>query len=323
MTLTLDRQKEKIMFASRIIILFIICSALFIPIASAGKDNSIPWGMVEQILTGPAKDITDTLNSKADGVSLYRYVSSETFINDKFSDIYKILKGLGFLWAFGIAFMNMLNGIEQGQDPIEQVFKALVELAVVGIILLNLNKVINLVCELGAYVVDTIMSSDVLLSDQSASISDILIGIDGGAGKGEDTGGIGWFLKEIVLLFLPWAATAIISILGKFVIIQIVIEIAIRKIFVPLAVADIYKEGLRSPGMRYLKRLFAVYIKLAVCCIVTIVVNVLTVCLLSSDSPVNGVSATLSYLFSVVTINFTAVGLMFKGSEIANDIVGS
>lgn len=318
MVLTIEQKKERIIRLSRILIVMIIALTMLMPIAQAKKDNSGPKAWVIQIQSGVFDAINETLNGKGDkDTTIYQLVSSEDYVNHNFGDAYKVLKVIGTVWAMAIAMMKLIQCVEKGQDPMETVFKTLIEIAIVGLIIINLNTIVDIVTGLGKEIVGA------LKPDDGGAVStltpeDILRALDG---DGNSEGGVIWAFKMYVFLLVPWLATWVTIVVAKFVIIQIVLEIALRKLFMPLAIADIYQEGLRSPGMRYLKRLLAVYLKLAICIAVTLIVKNLTGYIIGNLE--NSVGGAISYLFSLVTLNFTAVGTMFKASEVANDVVGA
>ncbi len=109
------------------------------------------------------------------------------------------------------------------------------------------------------------------------------------------------------------------QIAAKFLALQILIEIGLRRFFAPLAVADVYAEGLRSPGVRYFKKYLAVFLKLAVALLACKIGTKLTEMIPTVDSVADG----FSFVFDVLVINFTVIGMMFKGGEIANDVMGA
>ena len=65
---------------------------------------------------------------------------------------------------------------------------------------------------------------------------------------------IGWMFK--ILMYFTFYSI-LVSVYG------LLFELIIRRIFTPIAITGIAVEGIRSPGVRYLKRYFAMYIRLA------------------------------------------------------------
>lgn len=90
----------------------------------------------------------------------------------------------------------------------------------------------------------------------------------------------------------------------------VIIEIGLRYMFTPIAIADLYSEKFRSNGWIWLKKLFAVSMQGAVIFMIIYSVDVLK----------NAIDTA-----SVITntaINLTMIGMFAKSRQIANDIIG-
>ena len=119
------------------------------------------------------------------------------------------------------------------------------------------------------------------------------------------------------------------------------IELTIRALFSPIAVADIFTHGIQSPGIRYMKKIAALSIQFAV----IVVINIGCSLLLQSNmfSPGAGnitdillagefdLHACLDFLNELLTgggfvlrmaLILTKIGLTIKSLSICNDIVG-
>lgn len=310
MTQSIESQKRRIIIASRIAIIATIVIAILIPSAYAIEDNGIVMAWITSITEGPFDAIYSTLN----GNSMYASVTDSNYINDNFAGAYNVLKIIALTWALIIATVRLFQNIEDGKDPVESTFKVLIEILVVGLVIINVDAIVDIVVQIGNIIVDSFTAT--AYNAPNGVTPDQMLQIVFKA----TNGGWTWRLQAMAVLILPFACTAIIKVVAQFLIIQIVLEIGLRKIFLPLAIAEIYQEGLRSPGVRYLKRLISVFIKLAVCIAVTMVIQTVTATLIGQlGTDEKGV---MDYLMTCVLVNFTAVGLMFKGSEIANDVLG-
>ncbi len=81
-----------------------------------------------------------------------------------------------------------------------------------------------------------------------------------GLADNSDMGLIVYVLLAIVPYLLCAANDIIITLIG----ISRVVEFTVRSVFVPIAIADIYRGGLHSPGMRYMKKIFALGLQMAI-----------------------------------------------------------
>ena len=102
------------------------------------------------------------------------------------------------------------------------------------------------------------------------------------------------------------------------------IELGVRKAFAPFAIIDIYSEGMRSPGMRYLKRYLATFLKIAVCLLVCYLgIELMGISAEDNIASFDSLGDCLQYIFRIIAINFTVLGVMAKAGEYANDVVGA
>ena len=227
--------------------------------------------------------------------------------------------GTGALQALGIAMLlayaiaHMLESIEQGKDTLEAATKFFLELCFGAVVILNVNVLLDLLANIGTLIANVF--SGILFSGTDSLVNrstvlDVLRSV-----TGKDHGGFWeWQLGCAIELIIPYALNFITKVAASFAILSILIELAIRKIFAPLAVVNIYNEGLRSPGIRYFKKYFATALKLALCVAISLLTTILI--LLCIDAKGN------LLLIVIIAIQFSGVGLMFKGGDITNDVIG-
>ena len=98
---------------------------------------------------------------------------------------------------------------------------------------------------------------------------------------------------------------------------SIILELGVRRIFFPLAIVDVYGEGMRSSGMRYMKKYLACWVRMALCIAVAYLGNLL----ITTVNSVGGVAAADTFL-NQIAIGYTTIAVMLKGQDVANDIVG-
>jgi hypothetical protein len=126
-----------------------------------------------------------------------------------------------------------------------------------------------------------------------------------------------WWIEAFAVLIIPWIFAKLGQIAATLAVYSIVIEIGLRRVFAPLAVYDVYKEGFRSMGGRYMKKWFGALLKVIVCLAVGMLQGRLLKII--NDSGYKGLEA----CFAFVAINLTLVALLFKAGEYTNDIVGA
>lgn len=132
---------------------------------------------------------------------------------------------------------------------------------------------------------------------------------------GKHDGWIFWKILVVICFIVPWALSKLVEIAATFALLSILLEIGLRKMFAPLAVANIYKDGINSQGMRYFKKFFAVVLRLALAIAISIIITMYT-------STIFGGGIGIKEIFGLVALNFAGVGIMFRGGEITNDVMG-
>lgn len=103
----------------------------------------------------------------------------------------------------------------------------------------------------------------------------------------------------------------IIQLASSLAIYSVAIEIGVRYVFTPIAIADLYSEKFRSNGVMWLKKLLACVLTGAVIYMIIFV----------TDAFKDSVGATFSVITNMA-INLTMMGMLFRARQIANDIVG-
>lgn len=117
-------------------------------------------------------------------------------------------------------------------------------------------------------------------------------------------GGIGDFLGGNAV------GGTIVNLAINWVVFAILIELAIRYIFTPIAIADLYSEGFHSNGMRWIKKLLS-------CCIAGGLIYISMYAANILKTQLTGI-----HPLQTAAINLTMVGFFAKSRQIADEIVG-
>lgn len=118
-------------------------------------------------------------------------------------------------------------------------------------------------------------------------------------------------------LILPFAFSKIIYLGINVTCYARIIELVIRTIFAPIAIADVFHDGLHSPGVRYIKKYIAVCLQGAVIlCILSITSTI-------SASALSGLGGDDNYIWATLAINFSALMAILKSQGLANDVAGA
>lgn len=137
-------------------------------------------------------------------------------------------------------------------------------------------------------------------------------------------------IQLLIICFIVWIIGMIAKIAGYFICTANALMIIVRIVFSPVAVVQLFEDGSRSSGMRYIKGLAADCITMAVIVVILIVSSALTNGLVSSFTSITEI--TCSDLTSVLTLKnvaivlvpeLVAVGAMASGSKVAHDVMGA
>lgn len=307
-------------------VVFFAVILFFIPSASAGiltvDENDLPHRMAKQVLGSSANIVSGALGlgqanmdddsdikamSTKDGTSVYDSMNKVT--DDILEKPGFAIVIIGGIWCIIVTVSRIFQAMERGQDPVESTFKMLLELTIACLIMLHCQDIINWVLNLGHAVAENIHNLLTGNSEDAAKqVKELLENV-----SGSDHGGIKWWIKAWAALLLPYILSLLLSLVAQFIVYSTILEIAIRKLFAPLAVADTYQDGMRSPGMRYFKKLFATILKLSAIMLIGYIAGMII-----SATGLQGASMA----WGIIVINLTAIGIMFKCGEFINDAVG-
>lgn len=297
-------------------------SVLGLDVEEGFTDNSLGMRMLKDLALGMKGVVDKALNETnavyqiaVGGVS----EDGSTWGSDDFNNAARALfasfKVIAGLWCCAIAMARFIQNVDKGIDPFEAIFKVLIELCIVTIFIMYLAKIVGIICNLGVSFIDMInekfMMGEEEAEDLNAAALELLEKL-----KGKTTGTALWRMEVVITLFFPWMGCKLVNFAAQLAIYQVFIEIGIRRIFTPLAIGDIYQEGLRSPGVRYLKKLLAAYLKIGVICIAGWFSRELSFSVVTTDTDA------LTFLFDTITVNAVCCMTMFKAGEYTNDIVG-
>lgn len=308
--MTYKLKRKQIVNISRILIIMAFVFIILIPTAFAEAEGNLCQTMLDDVQGGLVEDV-QRIFSEEDSLYKAMTTSKKKSQIQIVNTVFDSLKVVGVLLSLAIALIHLFEKLERGQDGVESALKCIIEVAFVILVLMNLEKLMGGVVGVGVNLIDTIGT----VSEESVEASRVTLTDICGT---EDPQNLKFF-KTFLILCVPWIASVIIKIFVKFIAYSFLIEIGIRRAFAPLACCDIYAEGLRSPGVRYIKRFFAVFVKIMIC----LVVCSLSSQLCATEADFSTVGGVMAYLFSVIAINFTAIGVMGKAGEYANDIVGA
>lgn len=134
-------------------------------------------------------------------------------------------------------------------------------------------------------------------------------------------------------LFIPYLISIFAELMGKFIITSTAVMLVVRTLFAPLGVVQIFEEGTRSSGIRYLKGLLAEGLSFACIIGIILIANSITGALVSDSVDVVkslnvnpeklGDALQFNTLISIIIPKLVVAGGMASGSKIAHDVMGA
>lgn len=295
-----------------------------------GKLSKVPNAMAEMIVTPITDRLVEQIKPDATGpiAKMYNWMTTDNATGNSYwtgifgednannsviQAVEATMKTVGMGWMLVIAMGHLFSNLEKGMEAQEATYRILIEICIAGVIILNLDKLISLVVQVGQVLVASFdySGSD---SDKEALVDAYLEDM-----VGKSSGGFIWWVKSVAWLVLPWFLTWVVTIIAYVIMIEVAVELFVRRLLCPLAVADIYQEGLRSPGARFIKKIFALFIKLVAVLLIAALVTALMTQVNNDNVEGNGIAYTLELL----ALNTVAVISMFKVGSIADEVVGA
>ena len=286
-----------LVFAITTLLIFIS----FAPVVHAFTDKITP-GWQDTINSGVSEAIKDIFEQ--DGAIYKALVTDNTIV----APVYNILAGISAAIAVLFIYIDVIQEVLHGQDKVECFIKGLIKGIVVCLLILLLTRILTELETLGQS-----LYSEVTKTIKDATTSPENPGFD--AKMFSDKNTVFGFLARMVGTFFPWLLAQISILVAQVVAYSVIIELTIRKMFSPLAVANISMEGFRGPGMRWFKKYLALYIRMILICVLGYINGGLVAVVIQNLSGIQ-------VAFGVVVVNFTVVTMMIKSSELANEIMG-
>lgn len=132
-------------------------------------------------------------------------------------------------------------------------------------------------------------------------------------------------ITTILVILIMWVG----KIAGYFAVAGNALALIARVLFAPLGVVQCFDEGLRSSGIRYLKKIVAEALTFAVILGIMFAMSKIQVSLLEATGDIKEITPdnvlsllSIKHCVGAIVLQLSAVGAMLKASQIANDIVG-
>lgn len=254
-------------------------------------------------------------------------------------------------------YMDMLSKASRDMITLEKLILAFIKVMIAFTILISVKDIVTGLVALGQDMYNKVSSDSMQEALRDTSDNGIVFQfVEGDDGENEldnSTGTysefpkweevqpafewkyneIGFDIFENLSVFLALAIPTLILMLAKgaayLASISVAINLIARSLLSPIAVVQCFDEGMKSSGIRYLKKLASAAISVAVMVIVVMASNALSGRIMAEISPVTVVSfstipdiITFSNVVVLILPNLALVTATMGATKIADDILG-
>lgn len=165
------------------------------------------------------------------------------------NNLLQIITPFGFALITTYFLIHMFDIASKDQMTIESIVKILIQLILAVAVIGNLELIINTFLGISETMFNSMTGADDLPTMNGSDISE--------AWKAVDPDGWMGAIADAILLY---ALNLISKIAISFAAISRIIEIGWKTVFAPIGAANVFEGGASSPGIKYLKGLFATII---------------------------------------------------------------
>jgi hypothetical protein len=225
------------------------------------------------------------------------------------SGAFDFLRGAGeaLLVCFFLIFF-VESAIRDHHDP-DALFKELALLCLYSAILTNLPMVVTSLSEFGQEIVTGIVNSGGLDAAGSADVSSTVAKIKD---KLNDLNIFALCFQVVIYFIFGNIMKFVIQIVAYIALFTVKVELFIRTVAMPLAVALIADDGWKGPGGRYIKKWVGCFVQMGIISIAT-----------QSYTFVTGLTVGSVDMFpALIAAGLAVAGICMKSGQLASDVVG-
>ena len=250
------------------------------------------------------------------------------------SDAIGIFKGLAASLVILFFLIELLNEAQKDFVTFERLTVMLVRLLAVTVLIMNLEMIVSGLEELSVLIFNAVKdlagnssNSFEIFGENAATgyrYSEVEKDMKDALGKAGIKQALMVVLQLLILISRLCYVVAYVIAVGRS------IELIVRAIFSPIGVANLFEDGTRSSGFRYLKKFAACALQLGAIAVILYAANALCNSLISSlsegymtitkDNLLDVLGSTA--LWSMSAIQLAVIGITLKAQSICNDILG-
>lgn len=232
---------------------------------------------------------------------------------DVFNTIYDSMAAVGMGLAVMWVMLDLIEKAQMDQMTPEVLIRWCIKLVVAIIIVDNGADLAKALMQVGNDFVEQLKVSAIESGPNVEILNDFFERINTGFWTGILTIFLELLIPGVAMIFC--LLMMLVQVLGR------IIEAGVRFAFMPIGISDAFTHGINSPGMRYIKKFFAVCLQGAVLLAIMIAGTNMMALITAGDDGF-GIAGNLGVVSQLV-IGFTMIGAMMKSQQLVNDIVGA
>lgn len=228
-------------------------------------------------------------------------------VHEYSGNIGSVISGLATLWIIALMIFEVFRIFQTGEITMELWLKLFVKIAIGIFLITSTIAILNGLDVFGK----------ALLNDIVDNADTIKVSADDTAISSSAT--FGKFGIAIMTAFI----VAYVKIMSY----ALIIELGLRRVFAPLAVANIVTDGIRSSGMRFFKKYLAVYIKMAIIIVCTACAGELCKAVMIKDGYMETATSNITIgvicLIECIAVMCASITFIQKSAKLADEVLGA
>ena len=281
---------------------------------------------VPGVLAKVADDIEDMLvkdiTSMSGGIGTeIKTILLETKLSSSVTDAFSTgVKGVANVLFIFYMYCSLISEVQKGDPEMGMWLRFFCKVYVGFWCIENSGTLITIIQGLGEDVMNGVTLSTATAADIESKARTALDGVftkPNGSKIGTIPAAV-IFIRALPVIL----AGKVAVVAAKVVSFTLLIEEGICRVFLPIAVSNICGEGLRSPGGRFVKIYFAVYIRMAM---VILIANFMGSFCMEAFNSLQGsdITAVTDSLINAVGVMWAGIAIMMRTNELGNAIAGA
>ena len=208
----------------------------------------------------------------------YNSVMERASANSAFQALILTIQSIAVGITVLLYFVDLAEKVSEKNFSTEQFIKATLRCVTAYFFIINAVNIVGYLMDIGESVADSTgtASTDAAFFDDAVNKTMFMNGIR----KLKVMEIIGY----VVSCIFPWIISFIGEVIIQVVLISRILEVMVMTTFAPMSIADIYREGTASPGVQYMKKMFALGLQVAAIIMINLATQAIILNIMGADA---------------------------------------